>query len=151
MKITASYNGCEVDFAYTKTKIDTICPLYRSFDYQDYNSEVTLPDNYEKLSCIMNKLDSKAYIDLGLKIKPNYKVESIIYTNSNNTKSNVVLFGSTSSTGLAVAERTSTSFTYPMSFDANNNFWKNTNQQRNSTNSELEFKMLVAGDRKSVV
>lgn len=145
MKITAGYNGCEVDFAYTKTKIDTICPLYRSFDYQDYNSEVTLPDNYEKLSCIMNKLDSKAYIDLGLKIKPNYKVESIIYTNSNNTKSNVVLFGSTSSTGLAVAERTSTSFTYPMSFDANNNFWKNTNQQRNSTNSELEFKMLVAG------
>lgn len=145
MKITAGYNGCEVDFAYTKTKIDTICPLYRSFDYQDYNSEVTLPDNYEKLSCIMNKLDSKAYIDLGLKIKPNYKVESIIYTNSANTKSNVVLFGSTSTTGVTIAELTSTSFTYPMTFDANNNYWKNTNQQRNSTDSCMEFKMLVAG------
>ena len=144
MKITAGYNGCEVDFAYTKTKIDTICPLYRSFDYQDYNSEITLPDNYEKLSCIMNKLDSKAYIDLGLKIKSNYKVESIIYTNSSNTKSNVVLFGSTSTTGVKIADKTTTSFTYPMQF-VNDSYWKNTNQYVNNSDSNLEFKILKSG------
>ena len=34
MKITADYTGCEVDFAYTKTRINTTIPLYRSFDYQ---------------------------------------------------------------------------------------------------------------------
>lgn len=145
MKITADYTGCEVDFAYTKTRINTTIPLYRSFDYQDYNSDVTLPVNYEKLSCIMKKQESKAFIDLGLKIRQNYKVESVIYTSSSSTKLNVVLFGSTVGSETNIAIKTSTQFSYPMRFDSTNQYWVNTNQSMHSTNSELEFKMLVAG------
>ena len=144
MKITSVNNECNVDFAYTNTKIST--PLSANtvrYDYQDYNKDITLPNGYTKLSCIMKKQTSKAYIDLGFVIKPNYKIEAITYTNSPNTKSSVVLFGSTSSKNDYIAEKTSTVFTYPMKFEGDH--WVNTNKGQNSTNSELEFKMLVDG------
>lgn len=144
LKITADMNGCEVDYAYTKTKINTTLPTTKKYDYQDYNNDVVLPNSYTKLSCISKKQTSKAYIDLGLVIKPNYKVEAITHTNTPNTKSNIVLFGSASRTNMVIAEQTATVFTYPMRYDTNNNYWVNTNQNKNSTNSELEFKMKEA-------
>lgn len=144
LKITADMNGCEVDYAYTKTKINTTLSTTKKYDYRDYNNDVVLPNSYTKLSCISKKQTSKAYIDLGLVIKPNYKVEAITHTNTPNTKSNIVLFGSASRTNMVIAEQTATVFTYPMRYDTNNNYWVNTNQNKNSTNSELEFKMKEA-------
>lgn len=143
LKITGNKNSCEVDFGYTKTTINTTAPTNVRYDYQDYNSDVVLPSNYTKLSCLMKKQQSKAYIDLGTIIKTNYKVEAVIFTNSESTKSNIVLFGSTANESTAIAEQTASQFTYPMRYDYTNNYWVNTNQNINSSNSELEFKILV--------
>lgn len=145
LKITTTMKGCEVDFAYTKTEIETNPPTHRSFDYQDYNSDVVLPNNYTKMSCIMKRQNSKAYIDLNTKIKTNYKVDTVIYTKGTNTNSSIVLFGSTNkNSGVSIAEHTSSTFTYPMRYDTDQNYWVNTNQNKHSTNSELEFKMKIA-------
>ena len=145
LKITGDKNTCEVDYGYTKTKINTTAPLNVKYDFRDYNSDVTLPSNYIKQSCLMKKQQSKAYIDLGMIIKSNYKMEAVVFANSESKKSNVILFGSTSNESTAIAEKTSTQFTYPMRYDYSNNYWLNTNQNRDGTSSELEFKMLISG------
>jgi hypothetical protein len=145
LKITGDKNTCEVDYGYTKTKINTTAPLNVKYDFRDYNSDVTLPNNYIKQSCLMKKQQSKAYIDLGMIIKSNYKMEAVVFANSESKKSNVILFGSTSNESTAIAEKTSTQFTYPMRYNYSNNCWVNTNQNRDGTSSELEFKMLISG------
>lgn len=77
MKITADNNGCECDFAYTKTKINTSMPVY-----PDFNSDITLPNEYRKLSYVENT--GSIYADLGFKLDLNDKVEviSLVYNNS---------------------------------------------------------------------
>lgn len=75
MKITADNNGCECDYAYMKTKINT--EMYKIPIVPDYNTDVTLPTTYEKLGCIENK--GNVYVNLGFKLKANDAVE--IYTN----------------------------------------------------------------------
>jgi len=89
MKITADNNGCECDFAYTKTKINT--EMYQIPHVPDYNQDVTLPDTYEKLGYIENT--SSIYADLGFKLNRLDKVEIICNINSNNDGQYRCLFG----------------------------------------------------------
>ena len=89
MKITADNNGCEVDFAYTKTKINT--EMYKIPIVPDFNKDITLPDTYEKIGYIENT--GSIYADLGFKLKANDRVE--LYTNISNPNSDTynTIFG----------------------------------------------------------
>ena len=89
MKITADNNGCEVDFAYTKTKINT--EMYKIPIVPDFNQDITLPDAYEKIGYIENT--GSIYADLGFKLKANDRVE--LYTNISNPNSDTynTIFG----------------------------------------------------------
>ena len=89
MKITADNNGCEVDFAYTKTKINT--EMYKIHIVPDFNKDITLPDTYEKIGYIENT--GSIYADLGFKLKANDRVE--LYTNISNPNSDTynTIFG----------------------------------------------------------
>ena len=89
MKITADNNGCEVDFAYTKTKINT--EMYKIPIVPDFNQDITLPDNYEKIGYIENT--GSIYADLGFILKANDRVE--LYTNISNPNSDTynTIFG----------------------------------------------------------
>lgn len=89
MKITADNNGCEVDFAYTKTKINT--EMYKIPIVPDFNQDITLPDTYEKIGYIENT--GSIYADLGFILKANDRVE--LYTNISNPNSDTynTIFG----------------------------------------------------------
>ena len=89
MKITADNNGCEVDFAYTKTNINT--EMYKIPIVPDFNQDITLPDAYEKIGYIENT--GSIYADLGFKLKANDRVE--LYTNISNPNSDTynTIFG----------------------------------------------------------
>ena len=89
MKITADNNGCEVDFAYTKTKINT--EMYKIPIVPDFNQNITLPDTYEKIGYIENT--GSIYADLGFILKANDRVE--LYTNISNPNSDTynTIFG----------------------------------------------------------
>ncbi len=89
MKITADNNGCEVDFAYTKTKINT--EMYKLPIVPDFNQNITLPDTYEKIGYIENT--GSIYADLGFILKANDRVE--LYTNISNPNSDTynTIFG----------------------------------------------------------
>ena len=89
MKITADNNGCECDFAYTKTKINT--EMYKISIVPDYNQEIILPDTYEKLGCIENT--GTIYADLGFKLKANDRVELYANISTPNTDTYNTLFG----------------------------------------------------------
>lgn len=78
MKITADNNGCECDFAYTKTKINTSMPVY-----PDFNSDIILSPEYKKLSYVENT--GSIYADLGFILKANDRIE--LYTNISNPNS----------------------------------------------------------------
>lgn len=145
LQIDFSLYNIKYNTGYSSVEYNTNPKLYRSFDYQDYNKDVVLPDNYTKLSYISRKQTSNAFIDLNRIIKTTDKVDAIINVNSSSTKSNVVLFGATTKSGTTIAEQTTTKFTYPMRYDSINNYWVNTNQNKDSTNSELEFKMKISG------
>lgn len=89
MKITADNNGCEVDFAYTKTNINT--EMYKIPIVPDFNQDITLPDTYEKIGYIENT--GSIYADLGFILKANDRVE--LYTNISNPNSDTynTIFG----------------------------------------------------------
>ena len=89
MKITADNNGCECDFAYTKTNINT--EMYKIPIVPDFNQDITLPDTYEKIGYIENT--GSIYADLGFKLKANDRVE--LYTNISNPNSDTynTIFG----------------------------------------------------------
>ena len=89
MKITADNNGCEVDFVYTKTKINT--EMYKIPIVPDFNQNITLPDTYEKIGYIENT--GSIYADLGFILKANDRVE--LYTNISNPNSDTynTIFG----------------------------------------------------------
>lgn len=89
MKITADNNGCECDFAYTKTKINT--EMYKIPIIPDFNQDITLPDTYEKIGYIENT--GSIYADLGFKLNHLDKVEIICNINSNNDGQYRCLFG----------------------------------------------------------
>lgn len=89
LKITADNNGCECDFAYTKTKINT--EMYKIPIVPDFNQDITLPDTYEKIGYIENT--GSIYADLDFKLNRLDKVEIICNINSNNDGQYKCLFG----------------------------------------------------------
>jgi hypothetical protein len=86
MKITADNNGCECDFAYTKTKINTTMP-----QNIDYNPDVTLPDGYTKLACLRNT--GRSYINTGIILKQTYKTECIFNITADTSNSWTGFYG----------------------------------------------------------
>lgn len=91
VKIEADNNGCLCDYAYTQTKINT--QMAKVIPAHDYNSDVTLPDAYTKLSYLQNT--NQSHINTSLPLKQTYKVElitNIISENTSNTWN--ALFGS---------------------------------------------------------
>ena len=90
IKITADNYGCEVDFAYKKVKINTEMSKLTPYD-TDYNSDVILPNNYEKLSYIENT-GNCAYLNLNFILTVEDKVEVITNIPVNGSQYNC-LFG----------------------------------------------------------
>lgn len=89
MKITADNNGCEVDFAYTKTKINTTMPKN-----VDYNPDITLPTGYTKLACLRNT--GRSYINTGIILKQTYKTECIFNITADTSYTWVGFYGAES-------------------------------------------------------
>ena len=96
MKITADNNGCECDFAYTKTKINTeMYPIIKPAA-PDYNPDIILPSGYTKLGYVGNSATS--YGDLGFKLMAHDKVEicGTFYTGNNQYE---VIYGARTASG----------------------------------------------------
>ena len=91
-KITADNNGCETDFAYTKTKIDT--QMYTIQPQPDYNPDITLPSGYTKLNGVYFR---ESYINTNYKVKADDRIEVFANVDSNTNSSYRVLFGARTS------------------------------------------------------
>lgn len=91
-KITADNNGCETDFAYTKTKINT--EMYTIQLQPDYNPDITLPSGYTKLNGVYFR---ESYINTNYKVKADDRIEVYANVDNNTNSSYRVLFGARTS------------------------------------------------------
>jgi hypothetical protein len=91
-KITEDNHGCEVDFAYTKTKIDS--EMYTIQPQPDYNPDVTLPTGYTKLHGVYFR---ESYINTNYKVKADDRIEVFVNVDNNTNSSYRVLFGARTS------------------------------------------------------